>query len=43
VERNWIAEQTIKNVSQWDTSMEDRYPEVKEWNTNPSKYYVKVC
>ena len=40
---NWIAEQTKYNVAQWDTSMEKIYPEVKEWNKDPKKYYRRVC
>lgn len=40
---NWISEQINFTVSQWDTSMEDAYPQVKEWNKDPVKYYHQVC
>lgn len=40
---NWIFEQTNFTVSQWDTSMENAYPQVKEWNKDSDKYYHQVC
>jgi len=40
---NWINEQTEYNVAQWDTSMEDKYPEAKKWNKDAIKYYDHVC
>lgn len=40
---NWISEQINFTVSQWDTSMENAYPQVKEWNKDSAKYYHQVC
>ncbi|MBU0633200.1 class I SAM-dependent methyltransferase [bacterium] len=40
---SWIIEQTKINVAQWDSAMENAYPEVKEWNKDPYKYYNQVC
>lgn len=40
---SWIVEQTKYNVSQWDTTMENVYPEVKQWNKDSHKYYNHVC
>lgn len=40
---NWIAEQINFTVAQWDTSMENAYPTVKEWNKDSKKYFNHVC
>lgn len=43
MDNNWIVEQTEYNVSQWDKSMENIDPSVKQWNRNPDRYYNRVC
>lgn len=40
---SWITEQVKFNVSQWDSAMENTYPETKEWNEDSYKYYNQVC
>ncbi|MGB5920494.1 methyltransferase domain-containing protein [Arcobacter sp.] len=41
--KDWIYQQTLHNVSQWDKIMEHKYPEVKEWNNDGNKYFIQVC
>lgn len=43
MKNNWIYDQTLYNVSQWDKTMETRYPEVKKWNKDPKEYFKQVC
>jgi SAM-dependent methyltransferase len=43
VSLNWISHQIDFTVAQWDSSMENAYPQVKEWNKDSAKYYHQVC
>jgi ubiquinone/menaquinone biosynthesis C-methylase UbiE len=43
VDQTWIVKQSKYNVSQWDNSMELRYPETKMWNKDAHSYYQRVC
>jgi len=42
MDKDWLIEQTNFTISQWDVSMENRYPEVKVWNKDSKKYYKSI-
>jgi ubiquinone/menaquinone biosynthesis C-methylase UbiE len=40
---NWIHEQTQLNISQFDTLMEENYPETRNWVKDPQASYNRIC
>jgi ubiquinone/menaquinone biosynthesis C-methylase UbiE len=43
MKQNWLFEQTKFNVSQWDYSMENCYPESSKYLRNPEEYVKRLC
>ena len=41
--KNWIHEQTIRGLGQFDQSMEKHYPESKEFTREAGKYLQTIC
>ena len=40
---NWIQEQALRNVSQFDQSMEENHPDTVNFLHDPNEYYLRVC
>ena len=35
--KNWIAEQTLLNLAQFEKAMKEHYPETRHWVNDPYK------
>lgn len=41
--KNWLHEQTLSKISQFDKSMEENNPESQEWVKDAQKSYNRIC